>query len=344
MIMKVYQFVSVLGVAITSTLGFLFWDHTPKSELKEINVTEKSITFILGEDGKSSEYYDRAVEYFTLNPAGQTDYIIRSVRSLGGVINYLNHVSSKKSILWSDVNIVVHGNPNTGLRTSLYDSGPRATPKRLVQALILDTMPSLNGGVVNDGTDINIYSCGVGTSSILSWTLKQVFKPEHGLSPQVNCSEHFIVFHPSMDGTVMNMVKARYYPYYYKRGYRPSRSEITAEMKKQYPGQNISWEQALLREQNMDATFNNEYHIPVKYTRTYRTKSERPALSTQAQKISWVMRQPELMAAVEDSGIPLDKFTWHVDRVLISGDGGNTTPAVRAIGMSTVLCVLDPIG
>ena len=343
--MNSYMFIGALCAAITSALGILFWDSQASTEVINAGLKESSITFILGDDSSGeSEYYDRAVEYFTLNPHGQTDYIIRSVRSIGGIIQYLNQIGENQKVHWSEVNVVVHGNPHTGLRTSLYDNGPRATPKRLMQALLTDTMPTLNGAHVSGDTQINIYSCGVGVSKVLKWTLQRVFKPDQGDSPSVYCSEHFIVFHPSLDGSVMNLIKADYYPYYYKRGYRPSQSEIITEMKRQYPEQKVDWQDALATTQQLGtSSFNNEFHIPVKYVKVYKTKDARPRLDSIKEKMTWIKNQPELVEAIESSGIDSDKFHWQVDRVIHTQEDGSQVPAVRAIGMSTVLCVLQPV-
>lgn len=298
-----------------------------------------SITFLLGHDKTDVPYFERATEHFVRSEEEKTDLVINSCRTLSCIIEYLNHSSERENRPWSVINIVAHGNPKTGLNLHLYDNEPKATPKRLLQSVLIGSLPKLKEGIVDNQTRINIWSCGIGKNPMINLSLKRIFIPENGDSAQVYCSPHFVIFHPDDNGNIKR-VKASYWPYYYKRGYRPSRSEIVQAMKIQYPDEELDWNMALQKEDYQDQVFQQSYHIPISYTRVYNRKEDRPALNTEEDKRTWINDQAEIKEQLGETEIPFDKFNWQVNKIIHTLDNGERVPAIKAIGMATVLNVL----
>ena len=87
--------------------------------------------------------------------------------------------------------------------------------------------------------------------------------------------------------------------------------------------------------------FQNSFHIPASWTVIYPTKKSRPSVKTEVEKMAWIKSQDELMAQVEELNISLEKFTWTVNKIIHTKSNGEKVPAIKAIGMATVLCVLD---
>ena len=53
------------------------------------------------------------------------------------------------------------------------------------------------------------------------------------------------------------------------------------------------------------------------------------------------MSQPELKKQIAETGIPEALFQWTVNKIVHTREDGSTVPAVKAIGMATVLYILD---
>jgi hypothetical protein len=302
----------------------------------------KSITFIMGEDKTPQPYYALAADHFALDAEAKTNYVIRTCHTLEAVIQYLNSAAERDEMPWDVVNIVAHGNPQTGLNLYITENGYKATPKRLLQAALRGDTPVLESGVVDSMTQINFYSCGIGTSAMIQVSLRQIFKPAEGASAKIYCSSDFIVFHPSLTGAAPRMVRASYWPYYFRRGYRPSDSEIIHALRNEYPEEDIAWSAALDQNVPSDSIeeYHGEYHIPVSYTRIYETKEERPSVGTADEKMLWVRSQPEIREQLDQAGIPEDRYSWTVNRIIHTQPDGKQVPAIKAIGMATVLYVL----
>ena len=309
------------------------------------NEEQRSITFIMGQDKTDKPFYSLASTHFTLDEDEGTDYVIQTCRTLGSVIDYLNTSEERGDQPWSVVNIVAHGNPQNGLNLKITEGGHKATPKRLVQAVLRGDAPAFLDGVLDSMTKINFWSCGIGNSPLIKTALGRIFRPASGDSANVYCSPHFVIFHPSESSAVPLRLKASYWPYYFKRGYRPGDYEITKALRTQYPDVDIDWDEALERQQRSGSAeaYHGEYHIPVSYTKIFSTKGARPNFESESEKINWAISQPAIMEQVAESGIPLDRFQWTVNKILYTKDDGTRVPAVKAIGMATVLYVLKEV-
>lgn len=301
----------------------------------------RSITFIMGEDKGEDGFYTHAAKHFATDDNEGTDMVVKTCHSLESVITYLNKSEARGQEPWSVVNIVAHGNPQTGLGINITENGHRATPRRLVQALLTTSLPRLAEGITDSTTRINFWSCGIGKSMMTSLSLKRLFTPASGEIPGIYCSPHFVIFQPSpVTGNPVRL-KASYWPYYYKRGYKPGNIEIANALKQKYPKVNIDWRNALEKEGSNDRICTNEYHIPVSYTRIYDAADERPELDSEAEKVNWALSQEAITRQIEDTGIPEEQFHWTVNKIKHRLEDGTTVPAVKAIGMATVLYVLE---
>jgi len=333
-----------LAFFITLITAFTFnieRESRDQSSLFNVAKNRKSITFIMGIDKSDVPYYSLAKDHFVMDENEKTDLIVNSCITLEGVINYLNLSEERNNQPWSVINIVAHGNPNTGLNLYLYDNGPKATPKRLLQAAITNALPRLKENIVDMKTNINFWSCGIGKNPLMNISLKRIFRPVHGDTAQIYCSPHFVVFLPGAENGSVKRVKASYWPYYYKRGYKPSLSEIELELAKRFPDDDVDWHNALLTEGNSSEVFHQTYHIPVSYTRLYDLKSDRPDLSSDQLKMNWIFSQSDILDQVDEAGIPFDNYHWQVNKIIHTDSDGNHAPAIKAIGMATVLNVLE---
>jgi len=302
-----------------------------------------SITFIVGEDKPGHSYFSQAEEYFSWNERDKTNEIVKSCRSLGDIIDHLNQKAVEKQKTWGTINVVLHGNVWTGLSMDITQGGHRATPKRLVQALLLRSYPELYTETMDSCSQINFYGCGIGKNPLVVQSLEQIFTPTNGENPEIFISPEYVVFSSSKNATSPMMLKANYWPYIFKRGYEPGISTIVNELKKTYPSENIDWQAALEKEEltGDESNFKQSFHIPIVHTVIYPSKESRPSVNTKEEKESWVADQDALIEKISAVGIPQDKFTWTVNKIKYKNSDGTIEPAIKAIGMATILCVLE---
>jgi len=325
--------------------GFLFSKITFESEaqeplFEEVIPARKTITFLMGEDKQGYQYFKLAEAHFLFDEKEKTDVMVKTCRSLEDVIMFLNN--SSEPMPWSTIHVVLHGNPYSGLSLPIVNEGPRASPKKLLKASIENPLPALNGKTVDSLTKINFWACGIGKNPFINIALEQFFELPNGKTPDIYTSPHFVVFKDLENGTAPKRIKANYWPYVFKRGYRPGDHEIAQALKEQFPDAEVNWKNAVNKESPLEnKEFQNSFHIPVSWTVIFPTKKSRPSVKTKKEKMNWVKSQKELMTQIEESNIPIDKFTWTVNKIIHTKANGEKVPAIKAIGMATVLCVLE---
>jgi len=297
----------------------------------------KSICFILGEDTIEQEYYSLATEFFQRDFAAKTDKLIKHVRSIEELLHFLNQHPEDEP--WARIELVVHGNVWSGLSVNILDGGERAYPKELLKAVIKKQLPLLKSNVIDTNTIINVWGCGIGTNPIMNIALEKCFTDELGIKVRLNSSKKFVVFKRQVNNGQVKLVQASYWPYFFKRGYRPSESLIVKSLQEQFPDAPIDFKSAVLHK-DKSLTIQESFHIPVSWTVIYDTKKDRPTVRKQDEKINWIKSQKQLMKNIEEFGIPFDRYQWTVNKIKHTDDHGNTVPAIKAIGMSTVYCVL----
>lgn len=327
----------LVGIFTTLLLNKRHYRLTNKSI-----ASPKSISFILGEDKPGSNYFELATRYFSLSTKHKTDHVVTSCRTLACVIETINH---QYAGIWDSINIIAHGNPDTGLNLYLDHNHFKATPKRLLQECLLKTLPKVDSNRINAHTKIIFWSCGIGNNRIVNLALQNIFSPSLKHQPSVQGTKKFIVFKERADNPCPALLEMDYYSYYYKRAHRPSNSEIIDALKKNYGTNSVDWNLALHQQDlsNNSGVFHSEYHLPISFTKIYKQKGDRPALKNWNEKKKWLLQQATIVQQLEDINIPFDKFHWQVHKVLIQNDEGKRVPAIKAIGMTTVLNILKQV-
>lgn len=341
-----WTFGILIVIGAMAFLRLVTLESYPQNHLFEIadsasGVSGKSITFILGRDKPGQDYFRLAEQHFLWDSLEKTDHIVKSVHTLSGIIHFLN--KNKGTRGWSVVNVVLHGNMWSGLSVPMWDEGERAYPKELFRAARSGQFPKLDTGAIDKNSKINFWACGIGKNPLINLAIEEIFTSEIGITPSIYTSPHFVIFKEDRQGTVRRL-NASYWPYFYRRGYRPGDLEIANALATQFPEDSVSWQNALQVSSGQSAsTFTEQFHIPVSWTVLYENKESRPDVYTEDQKMTWIRAQPELMEKIADLEIPIDKYTWTVHKIIYRHKDGTTQPAIKAIGMSTVLCVLDPL-
>ncbi len=316
-------------------------EFADQSALFKADLERPSVTFILGRDKADQQYFQLAERHFLRHPIEKTDQVIRHVHSLQSLIEYLNENS--QSLPWGLIQVVVHGNVWSGLSVPMWAEGPRSYPKDLLKAVKKGKFSQLKSRVVDQNTKINFWACGIGKNPYLNLALERLFESEDGVQPSVYASPHFVIFKEDKAG-MSQRLKASYWPYFFKRGYRPSITEIANDYQERFPDQNINWQSALMQEaEDIDTgVFHHSFHVPVVWTVYYDHKNDRPSVGNENEKMAWINSQPELLQRIKDLEIPIKKYHWTVNKVLIKDKEGNHQPAIKAIGMSTIICVMQP--
>lgn len=299
----------------------------------------ETICFIMGEDTGDETFYKLGKEHFQEDTSSKTDVVITHIRSLESLANFLN--KEKREIPWSRIELVLHGNTWSGLSTDILDGGERAYPKDLLKAVLSNQLPQLHSGIVDTNTIINIWGCGIGRNPILNIALDRYFTDIEDIVPKVNASRDFVIFRRTVGGEPAKRLKANYWPFFFKRGLRPSDTYIANQLKKEYPDEEKSWFSILQNDSKSNDDFQKSFHVPVSWTVIYDQKEDRPSVSTKEEKMDWVQSQPSLIKKIEELEIPIDRYNWTVNKIIHTKENGEKVPAIKAIGMSTVLCVLE---
>ena len=301
-----------------------------------------SVTFIIGADKSGQQYFALAEHHFLWHPDEGTAAVVKSCRDLSSVISYLNAYASETEP-WGVVNVVIHGNMWSGLSLAMWPEGPRAYPKELFRAAKENRFPILKNGSVDRDTKVNFWACGIGKNPLINLALAEIFTTEAGLRPNVFASPHFVLFEAK--GKYVERYAASSWPYFFKRGYRPSVSEIDQDYSQRFPEVKVDWSAVLTEDRPARAgdIRRKEFHIPITWTVIYEDKQDRPSVSSVEEQMSWITAQDGLMQQIRDLSIPIQKYNWQVNKIIYRDSNGHTQPAIKAIGMSTVLCVLQKL-
>lgn len=308
-------------------------------------ITDKqqpSITFLLGQDKEGQHFFQLAEQHFLLDSTEKTDRVVKSCRSLYSMLEYLKTTPGQQP--WGVINLVVHGNMWGGLSLPMWEEGERAYPKELFRAAMDGQFPVLPASSVDEKTRVNIWACGIGKNPLINLALEMLFTNEDGVAADIYASPDFVVFREVAGREAPVRLNLSYWPYFFRSGYRPSETEISRQLAMQYPDAAVAWKQALQTEnpESDQAVFFNEFKVPVVWTVLYPDKNSRPDIGTDEQKMHWIKNQSQLMQKVKDLEIPLEKYHWTVNKILYQHPDGRMQPAIKAIGLCTVLCVLGP--
>ncbi len=308
-----------------------------------------NITFIMGEDkGESNFYYTEAENYYRLNDeATESGELITHCRSLEEVKEYLAANMPANENPWGRINMVLHSNEWSGLGVPLYPDGPRATTSSIVEALEEDVIQPLSRRVVDGQTELILYGCGLGRNEEALQAVALAFG-EDGFAPVVRSTRYFVYYESERyNGHAVSSKKylADYWYAFYKTGYRPGDIKLSRQLKGRYVDETIDWRDALSRKEPrwLGDTYHHTFRVPVVWWVTYDDASERPDLSTVTAQKEWLAEQDELQEVIENYNIPEEYFNWTFRKTNYTFEDGTTEPAIKAIGFSTILCVLQAL-
>lgn len=303
-------------------------------------VSRENITFILGEDKElSNPYYALAEKYYRTNEAGKTEHVVTSCRTFVDIRDYLEKNSPQNSQPWGTVNLVVHANEYTGLSIPVLPGGKRTTVQAIRKAMESGDLLPLSEDVADSQTQFLIQGCALGKNQQLLNTLTAAFG-DHGF--RVQSSENFVLYNEnSATGEVEKSLAQSWYAFY-KTGYRPGDIRLARQLQKHHPNANIDWRTALsstIPKKEGDA-YHYTFDVPVVWWVTYPNQSDLPNLESKEAQQKWLDKQPELKKTLEAFNIPLENFQWTFRKTTYLHEDGQEEPAIKAIGLCTVLCVL----
>ena len=328
--------------------AFVFNIEKAETAKPVVNLKRPNITFIMGEDnGKKNFYYTEAESYYRLNEAEASGTLVTHCRSLEEVQQYLIEHKAKSGQPWGRVNMVLHSNEWSGLGVPLYPQGPRATAASMVEAIEEEELFPLSPTVVDEQTELILYGCGLGRNEMALEAIAHVFGvPGH--EPIVRSTRYFVYYESQRYmGRPVSSQKylADYWYAFYKTGYRPGDIKLSRQMNERYPDENMDWRDALTRTEPrwLGDTYHHTFRVPVVWWVTYPDEDERPELSTVAAQKEWLANQDELQDVIADYNISEEYFNWTFRETTYESADGTREPAIKAIGFSTILCVLQAL-
>lgn len=328
--------VSLAGIAADRSLS-------PAPAATVMEGARPSITFIMGAD---DAYYRKAEVHFRTHPVERTDAVVTDCRTIDDVLRRLDAERPGRRP-WGVVNVVAHGNPWTGLALPVTEGGKRTTTAALAAAAEAGAIRRLRRGAVDGRTEIRVMGCAVGRDAALLAALSRAFAAG-GTAPRVVSSEGFQVFTVEEEGgAILSTARAEKEAWFsfFPAGRRPADLRLAQTFRRTYPTAAIAWLGALGRSapEGAGKPFSLTFDIPVEWVVRYPVRGTRPPVETREEEARWLEAQGELRAYLETLGLRAEDFTWRVTyRDVLDGDG-RSIPAVRALGMTTALCVLaDP--
>ena len=133
---------------------------------------------------------------------------------------------------------------------------------------------------------------------------------------------------------------------FYPNTYRPATTELAMRLQKTYPKTQLDWQAALERTAPAQPgeAYCHEFDVPVVWVVAYPDEQSLPDLAKWPAQKAWLDEQPELKQTLREYGMPRDNFQWTFLTTKHKLGDGTEVPAIRAIGLCTVLTVLRPVG
>lgn len=318
-----------------------------KKELSAFPIpyTERQdITFLLGQDrDKANPYFQKAKQYYHQHPKDQTEFVVDTCQSLLAVRNYLNTYTPANGRPWGKINLVFHSNEWTGMGVPTLPGGKRTTEASLANAIGQDRFPPLDKNVVDACTEMVFHGCALGRNEGLLTALRAAFIPPR-VKTRISSSPYFVIFDEQWDGHPKRFL-ADYWYAFYRSGHRPADSVLVRQLQERYPTQTIDWKTALLTSNPIDADtpFHYTFKVPIVWTVTYPSASERPSIASWKEQQKWLDEQEELQTIFDTYQIPENRFSWYLRKLEHEFEDGTIEPAIKAVGFCTVLCVLKEV-
>ena len=356
-----YNLIATGFLAILIAVSSGFFSQKEKPQKQNINKENQSvvavnqstvtatkrenITFILGEDeGPEENYYASATNFYRTHPTEGTKQLVTTCRSILEVRNYLAAHFQPGQLPWGKINLVVHGNEWSGLSVATLPNGKRTTVATLNAAMERGALQPLPVHIADVNTEFHLHGCAVGRNFNLLETIGKALGTSQPIP--VKSSVHFIRYEPSVDDS-SNSHRSQLESWYafYPKTYRPTDRQLVTQLKRRYPDVGMNWEDALSRSQprHQKDIYHHTFNIPITWTVAYPDEKSVPDLAKWKAQKKWLKEQSELLELLNEYQMPKENFQWTFLDVSHELDDGRKVPAIKAIGLCTVLTVLRPV-
>lgn len=337
---------TIIFILLTSCLGKKEMDVVV-ADYTYFYSPRESITFILGDDLTDNEYYTEATKYYLYNDIDRTEYTVSTCRSLKEVLDYLGYNKPSNNQPWGTINLVTHGNQWLGLSVRILPGKYRSTVANLEMVLAKELTTPLSDDIIDSLSEINIHGCGIGNNEKLLENIGEFFS-SNSHRPLVRASllfENYSSNAYDQNSLISSRYFAEAYFAYYKKGYRQGDIRLSHQLSNRYSDADVNWRDMLTRTRPrwQGDSFHYTFNVPVKWIVLYENDDSLPDISTDEKKQHWLLQQKELMSVIESTDIPTNKFSWSIKRIKYKLENGQLAPAIRAKGLTTVLCVLVPM-
>jgi hypothetical protein len=317
-----------------------------EEDLQPLEKQRESITFILGEDkDEHNRYYREALLYYTHNPEGRTDRVVGRCRSLLEARDYLEKNKPANGEPWGLINLVSHGNQWVGLSVRVTPDSKRANAERLQEAITRQVFKPLPKTIADRDTEIFVHGCGLGNNHQLIDAIATAFGG-HENKPIVRAPRLFEYY--ASVGSSETVESQRYlaqtFMMSYKMGERPNTNDILNFFQEKHPGTQIDWRVALTQEQPrwIGDPYFYTFEVPVKWVVPVHVDSI-PDVGNHKSRLEWINKRKQIRDELKTLNLPMDKFTWSLNRVYINHEDGSESPGIFVKGYCTILAVLQPL-
>lgn len=159
----------------------------------------ESITFLLGETFNPRDpIYKEAFKFYCNHPQERTAYIITHCRSILEVRNYLAQNPTSNGLPWGKINVVVQGDDWTGLNTSIYPQGKKATLRNLLTAVEQQNFPALISPQIDQHSTLHLHGVKASKQERLVRSLSMLLFDEKAktIDPILVSSPGILYFEP----------------------------------------------------------------------------------------------------------------------------------------------------
>ncbi len=330
------QFVMAMGLALLS-VNFTSCKNekktTPKQEANNsiktvtkpiVKKVHKPIVFIAGRDRDATTFYSDATEYFT----NKNYTIVQGLYSLEEVVTWLNNNANHKT--YGEIHIVNNNSPWLGMDLETEINGRRVNSTSLEKCLDNEKLPVLEN-YFNANSKIIFHSNALAEDTKLITALQRVFTSEK--SAEIIASPYFNVF----GGEFSKHYLAKPYYVFYPTAKSPGKVDLSKEIAKKYPEEELEWYDALNneRERYVGEPYTMQQNIPIVFEMDYHNSDDEiPHFNSSEEIMQWVANEDRMVQKIKSLNIPIEKFRW-------SYTVKNSKVTIK--GITTVLCVLKPL-
>lgn len=322
--------------------------HAQTAPILETAIADDSgeredIAFILGEDDEPDEnYFSAAYSYYRMHPTEGTEQVITSCQSLLEVRDFLEKNAPANGRPWGEIHLVAHGNEWSGLSVPTLPSDKRTTVPSLTNAVESGQFTPLPVHLADAKTELHVHGCAVGRNEKLTEALRQAFAGERAM--EVVASPYFVRYDGGSSAAGGSRHSLEGYYAFFPKTYRPSDEKLVRQLEERYPSENIDWQGALQRTSAAGGgVYHHVFHIPLVWVVAYPDEASVPDLAKWKAQKKWLSEQEELKKMLKEYDIPQEHFQWTFLNVTHTLEDGTQVPAIRAIGLCSVLTVLREV-